>query len=138
MKRRVRSIVFLVLLGSVFWLCVACPKDPEVENPETTQTGEDAKTTLRRNTLESDPGIVELLGEGLSVGNPVIGRELFKYKCDGCHESTDALGGTAWSRPEIVTQVGVIRDGRAGMPGYGSRLTGQQILDVVVALIATP
>ncbi|OIP30539.1 MAG: hypothetical protein AUK47_24875 [Deltaproteobacteria bacterium CG2_30_63_29] len=134
MNRRVRTTGFLSLLLAILLTCVACPKDPQVETPTTEQPDADPKTKSR-NALETDPDIIALLGEGLSAGNVGMGRELFAYKCDNCHESTEVFAANSWTRPQLVAEVGVIRDGRAAMPGFGSRLTGQQILDIVVALL---
>jgi mono/diheme cytochrome c family protein/uncharacterized membrane protein len=73
-------------------------------------------------------------------GDPEVGRELFATHCAACHGS-DAQGmGTAPSLVGVPERLGpelaarTVRDGRDGMPAFGSRLDETQIRDLLTHL----
>ena len=68
----------------------------------------------------------------------VVGREVYGERCSSCHGSSGGggsggrLAGTVVETfPDPDDQAAVIRDGRAKMPAYSSRLSEAQIEAVV-------
>jgi mono/diheme cytochrome c family protein len=76
-----------------------------------------------------------------AAGGPVAadGAVVFANRCASCHGSggggglgPQLSGGRAAQRfPNIVDQIGVIANGRGGMPAFGSRLSEAEIKAVV-------
>lgn len=70
-----------------------------------------------------------------TVNATVDGRAVFANRCASCHGSDaggglgpQLSGGRAVARfPEISDQVAVITSGRGGMPGFGARLSAEEI-----------
>lgn len=81
-------------------------------------------------------------GGGTTAGgsdDSAIGEEVFAQRCAGCHgrdggggSAPRLAGGAVIERfPDPAEQVAVVRDGRGGMPGFGSRLSETEIEAVV-------
>ena len=78
-------------------------------------------------------------------GNVANGRQLFQQNCNACHPNGDqgvgpALHGAGFRSqfPTDASVTQIIANGRDGMPGFGSRLSAQQIGDIVAYIRSLP
>jgi mono/diheme cytochrome c family protein len=77
------------------------------------------------------PAVVEAAGG-------VDGAELFGNSCAGCHGGDGSggigprLAGTVVAKfPDPADQIAVVKNGRGGMPAFGSRLSDEEIAAIV-------
>ncbi|MHB1006904.1 MAG: c-type cytochrome [Chloroflexota bacterium] len=78
-------------------------------------------------------------------GNVDNGRQLFQQNCNACHPNGDqgvgpTLHGVGFRGqfPDDASVVQIVANGRGGMPAFGSRLSPQQITDMVAYMRSLP
>lgn len=77
-------------------------------------------------------------GGGGSSAAPTSGAAIYRANCATCHGAAGqgfvgpALAGVVATKyPDVADQIAVVTNGRGAMPGFGSRLSAEQIRSVV-------
>lgn len=83
----------------------------------------------------ADGGAPVANGDSTTGTTVLDGAQVFANRCASCHGSDaggglgpQLNGGRAVARfPDITDQIAVITNGRGGMPGFGDRLSAEEI-----------
>jgi cytochrome c551 len=121
-KRVVTIVQIAALLCAVAFVVLLFANEPD--------KGGAAATAATTPTASSSAG-----GQPVSQPAAVDGRAVFGNRCASCHGSDGGgglgpqlSGGRAAQRfPNIADQIGVITNGRGGMPAFGSKLSQAEI-----------
>jgi cytochrome c551 len=124
MKRVVAVVQIIALLCTVAFVVLLFANEPDTGAAAT------PPATSNASTASSAGG-----GQVAAQPAAVDGRAVFANRCASCHGSDGGgglgpqlSGGRAAQRfPNIADQVGVITNGRGGMPAFGSKLSAAEI-----------